>query len=363
MSMKKYLAALAIAIISLSAAAQTTDDYTYTEAAELTVLGKVFPDTPDPYKRMDYAKHGGWTKNDRRLLDMSSGIIISFKTDSPAIVVKAELEKADRTGNSGWATRGFDLYIKKDGKWMWAGVKHAPDDIEKSPVLKLVENMSEGSKECLLYLPLFSVLKSVKIGVEPGRTLVPGDRPFRHDIVIHGSSFMHGASTSRAGATVPAMLTRNTGLQFNSLGVSGDCKMQPQFAEALKDAKADAFVFDAFSNPSAEVIEERLFPFIDTVRSTHPGVPIIFISSIYRGNRNFDVKLDEKETAKEKMAEKLMKEACRKYKDVYFIKSDASCPDHETTTDGTHPGDFGYYLWTRSIEKPLLKILKKYGIR
>ena len=174
---------------------------------------------------------------------------------------------------------------------------------------------------------------------------------------------MHGASTSRAGATVPAMLTRNTGLQFNSLGVSGDCKMQPQFAEALKDAKADAFVFDAFSNPSAEVIEERLFPFIETVRSTHPGVPIIFISSIYRGNRNFDVKLDEKETAKEKMAEKLMKEACRKYKDVYFIKSDASCPDHETTTDGTHPGDFGYYLWTRSIEKPLLKILKKYGIR
>ena len=31
--------------------------------------------------------------------------------------------------------------------------------------------------------------------------------------------------------------------------------------------------------------------------------------------------------------------------------------------DGTHPDDYGYYLWTRSIEKAILRILRKYGIK
>ena len=58
------------------------------------------------------------------------------------------------------------------------------------------------------------------------------------------------------------------------------------------------------------------------------------------------------------------KEACKKYKDVYFITTtNATSPDHYTSVDGTHPGDYGYTLWARSIRKPVLRILKKYGIR
>ena len=49
---------------------------------------------------------------------------------------------------------------------------------------------------------------------------------------------------------------------------------------------------------------------------------------------------------------------------VYFISvTDAADELEETSVDGTHPGDYGYTLWAKSIEKPLLKILKKYGIR
>lgn len=36
---------------------------------------------------------------------------------------------------------------------------------------------------------------------------------------------------------------------------------------------------------------------------------------------------------------------------------------HKWSVDGTHPDDYGYYLWTRSIEKPILRILRKYGIK
>ena len=60
---------------------------------------------------------------------------------------------------------------------------------------------------------------------------------------------------------------------------------------------------------------------------------------------------------------KLQQEACKKYKDVYFIVPNASLPSHDTSVDATHPDDYGYTLWAKSIEKPILKILRKYGIK
>jgi lysophospholipase L1-like esterase len=55
--------------------------------------------------------------------------------------------------------------------------------------------------------------------------------------------------------------------------------------------------------------------------------------------------------------------ACKKYKDVYYIYPNATPKDHEAQIDATHPGNYGYQLWAESIEKPVLKILRKYGIR
>ena len=111
------------------------------------------------------------------------------------------------------------------------------------------------------------------------------------------------------------------------------------------------------------MIEERLFPFIEKIQAAHPGIPLIFQQTIYRESRNFCVSTDKSERAKQEIAAKLMKEACKKYKDVYFINTNASLPSHETSVDATHPDDYGYTLWAKSIEKPVLKILKKYGIK
>ena len=111
------------------------------------------------------------------------------------------------------------------------------------------------------------------------------------------------------------------------------------------------------------MIEERLFPFIEQIQKAHPDIPLIFQQTIYRERRNYCTSLDKEEREKQEIAEKLMKEACRKYKNVYFIRPDATSALHETSVDGVHPGDYGYTLWAKSIEKPLLKILKKYGIK
>ena len=335
-------------------------DLIYTEASDLTLTGKLI-DTPNPYHRVDTVRFKGFTKSENNQVRNSAGIAVAFRTNSPTISVLTKYGNVGWPNNTGgYSARGYDLYIRRDGQWIWAGAG-CPGDLEKP--FNLISGMDGTMKECLMYLPILSEEHSVKIGVTEGSVLEPLPNPFRGRIGIFGSSFTHGISTSRAGMAYPAIFSRETGLQMLCLGCSGNCKLQDYFADVLAAADVDAFVFDSFSNPSPEQIEERLFPFIEKVQAAHPGKPLIFQRTIYREWRNFNKRTADYEARRIAVADSLMKIACKKYKDVYYIHPSASAPDHETTQDGTHPSDRGYQLWARSIEKPIKKILRKYGLR
>lgn len=356
--MRRLLLSVTITIVTVIAV--RAQEFVYTEASELTLTGKLM-DTPNPYHRVDTVRFKGFTKSENNQVRNSAGIAVAFRTDSKTISVVTDYGEVGWPNNtSGFSARGYDLYIRQDGRWIWAGAG-VPGDLGKP--FNIISNMDGTMKECLMYLPLLSEEYSIKIGVEPGAVLVPLENPFRHRIGIFGSSFTHGVSTSRAGMTYPAIFSRETGLQLLSLGCNGNCKMQDYFADVLAAADVDAFIFDSFSNPSIEQIKERLFPFIEKLQAAHPGKPLIFQRTIYREWRNFNKKIDQEQAAKIEVADSLMKIACKKYKDVYYIHPNASAPDHETSQDGTHPSDRGYQLWARSIEKPVKKILRKYGIR
>ena len=348
---------LLAASFALPARAQ---DIVYTEASSLTLTGKLM-DTPNPYHRVDTVRFKGFTASENNQVRNSAGIAVAFRTNAKTISVLTEYGDAGWPNNTGgYSARGYDLYIRRDGRWIWAGAG-CPGDLKKP--FNLISGMDGTMKECLMYLPILSEEYSVKIGVEEGAVLEPLENPFRHRIGIFGSSFTHGISTSRAGMAYPAVFSRETGLQMLSLGCSGNCKLQDYFADVLVAANVDAFVFDSFSNPSPEQIKERLFPFIEKVQAAHPGKPLIFQRTIYREWRNFNTKTADYEARRIAVADSLMKIACKKYKDVYYIHPSASASDHETTQDGTHPSDRGYQLWARSIEKPVKKILRKYGLR
>ena len=362
--MKRLTVILAMALIAISAGAQTPKNvkYAYTEASDLNLIGKII-DTPNPYHRVDTVRYKGFTKGENEQVRSSAGLAVLFKTNSSVISVLADYGYMNRATNTmGISLRGYDLYIKKDGEWLYAASKAAGNGKEEDNLV-IIKDMDGSMKECMLYLPIFSEEYSVKIGVQEGAVLESIESPFRHRIGIFGSSYTQGISTSRPGMSYPMQLMRMTGLQLLSLGCSGNCKMQPYFADVLCDADVDAFIFDCFSNPDAKMIEERLFPFIEKIQAAHPGKPLIFQQTIYRESRNFSLSAADKESKKQAMAEKLMKEAVKKYKDVYFIQTNATNEIHSTSVDGIHPSDYGYTLWAESIRKPIVKILKKYGIK
>lgn len=361
--MKRILLISVAALLTISAAAQTPKNvkYTFTEATDLNLIGKLM-DTPNPYHRVDTCRFKGFTKGENEQVRCSAGLAVLFRTNSSTISVKSEFGYMNHGENTmGIALRGYDLYIKNaDGEWVYAASK--ADGRDRGNCV-LIKDMDRTEKDCMLYLPIYSEEYSVKIGVEEGAAIEALESPFRHRVAIFGSSFTQGISISRPGMSYPMQFMRNTGIQLLSLGCSGNCKMQPYFADVLIAAEdIDAMIFDAFSNPGAQMIEDRLFPFIEKIQAAKPGIPLIFMQTIYRESRNFNKSNDRAEQAKQDMASKLMAEAVKKYDNVYFIQTNASDPSKDTSVDGTHPSDWGYMYWAKSIEKPVLKILKKYGL-
>src|SRR3546814_662722 len=124
------------------------------------------------------------------------------------------------------AFEGLDLYIKRDGRWQYAGVaRPATNECNEYTV---VQDMEPGDKECLLYLPLYDETTSVQIGVEAGANISARPNPFSKNILVYGSSIVHGASASRPGLAYPARLSRETGYHFLNFGVSVTEKMEPE---------------------------------------------------------------------------------------------------------------------------------------
>ena len=340
---------------------KASSGYVFTEASDLTLVGKIM-DTANPYHRVDTLIYKGFTEHENFQVRCCAGLAVAFRTNSPSVHIRHSGNFSHKSSSTtGHASHGYDLYVRKNGKWVWAISRGADlDNPEKE--ISLIRNTGNSMKEYLLYLPIYSELSSLKIGVEEGCVLESVDSPFRHRVAVYGSSFTQGISISRAGMSYPAQFTRHTGIQMLPLGCSGNCKMQPYFADVLVDVQADAYVFDTFSNPNAETIKERLFPFIERLRAAHPGKPLIFQQTIRRENRNFSTHHESSQSRVQHVADSLMKIAVQRYSDVYYIRPESDDGSHEWSVDGIHPGDYGYYIWARSIEKPIIDILRKYGI-
>jgi lysophospholipase L1-like esterase len=256
------------------------------------------------------------------------------------------------------ASRGLDLYIKKNDQWIFAGAGR-PGDSE-STTHKIVSNMADGDKECLLFLPLYDEMLSLEIGIKEGTTIYPLQVRWKARIVIYGSSITQGASASRPGMAYPAQLSRDLGYEVVNLGFSGSGKMEESVGRMVADVDdADLFILDCAANPSPEQIAERTESFVKQIRARHPHVPILMIESVVREGGNFDQKVQKRvsdqntnfRNAYTRLVENGMEQ-------LYLINGDDLLGhDHEGTADGTHPNDLGFDRMLKVIEPKVREIM------
>lgn len=347
-------------IATLSAFAKT--ELKWVDATELGIHGHTKQTDKSPYYRFDHAPYEGFSKGIIKHSKESAGLYISFKTNSPQVSASWETSSNSMLDNmSGIIQRGLDLYIKQNGKWEFVGVGRVPVNAKVTKYKRcIIKNLPNGENEFLLYLPIWCEIKSLEIGVNADAEIQGLPSPFRHKVVVFGSSITHGASASRAGLTYTALLSRNLGIDFVNFGFSGSCKMQPQFLEFLKGVEADAFLFDSFSNPTTDQIKERLNNFVDEMVKSHPGKPLIFLMTPFIDSINsrvYKTRITRRDTAAE-----MMKALSKKHKDVYLLDV-KDVLGKESTIDGTHPNDLGFYRFVNAYQTKIAKILKKYGIK
>ena len=368
--MKRYLLiAAALWLAAVATAADGAKEIEYVDAQRLNHIGKLCK-TSNPYNRVEVADYPELNAKESNLLRCCAGEAILFETDAQEIWVTAKYGYREfNRAMPATAAVGFNLFIERDGEWLWAASKCNADGKTKEgeprieQPLKLIANMDGSMKRCILYLPLFAELTSLEIGVPHGAKIKAMRNPFRHEIAVFGSSYTHGSCATCAGMTYPAFLQRQTGLNLCAFGMSGNSKLQRVMGEILGGTKADAYICDAFSNPTTEEIGERIRPFIGEIRKRSRKAPIIFLRTIYREGRLFDLKAEQREQKRMEYVDSLMKHITAEFADVYYVDAaDQTGTDHLTSADGVHPCSWGYKRWADAIQKPVTEILAKYGI-
>ena len=363
MAEKYFLAILVLVFFSCNAFAQ--NNLKYVDAAGLTIIGKPIP-TTKPFTRIDTSVF----KFNKSFIDrkaaQSTGLAICFRTDSKNLRAKWKTGPGNSGANmTAIGQKGLDLYIRDGGEWEFAGVGvpkmsgHQYDQHESDLAL----NMKDGEKECLLYLPLFDSVEQLYIGIDADSSIEPMDNPFSKRIVFVGSSITHGASASRPGMCYVALYGRKTGYYCMNLGFSGDSKLQEEYARYLAEVDADAFVFDAFSNPSPEEISDRFDKFVDIIREAHPDTPLIFLQTEWREKRRFNTKIDALEAEKQRIARQEVISRRESDKNIWFVDSEGYLGnDGLGTADGVHPTDLGFIRWVDRMYPQLKKIFRRYSL-
>jgi len=352
-----FLSAMIMAIVAGAA-----PEMRYVDARGLTVVNRA-QERDTTFARLDASRYPDLPAKVAAYSNHSTGLAVAFRTDSRNISAKWTTSSVSAGANRTLlSVVGLDLYILRDGKWVAAGVGRPVDQASNS--VPIVASMDGEMHDCLLYLPLWSKVDALEIGIDKGAVIEPLPNPFGPRVVFMGSSITHGASAGRPGLTYSSRIQRATGWEIPNLGYSGLCKLEPFYARIVADTDADAFVFDCFSNPKAEEIDARLQEFVDIIRASKPNVPLIFIQTEVRESGNFDLKKRDFEDRKREASRAGMKRLIDAgYRDIYFI--DPGMPladDHDDNIDGIHPTDAGFQRISNHLLPILRSILFSYGI-
>jgi hypothetical protein len=267
-------------ILLLLSAAITFGQTKWVDATSLNICGHTIRNAKNPYSRIDAEAYGFTNKAILRYSQYSTGLYVVFKTNSTQISAKWSVATSKVRDNITPITQlGVDLYIKDNGKWRFCNVGRVKTNPKITDyTCNIIKNMAEGDKEFMLYLPMWSEITKLSIGVDSDASIESAPSPYRHTVVTYGSSTPHGASPSRPGLAMLARMSRDLGIDFINYCFSGNAKLEMESAEVLADCKTDAILCYCFGNPSAKQIEERTDAFVERVVKAHPTKPIIFIA-------------------------------------------------------------------------------------
>ena len=317
-----------------------------------------------PYDRFPAAAEKNLREALWNLSRNSAGEYIGFKTNSKTIVVRYIVKGAQSMPHMpATGVSGLDLYAQDlRGDWRWAkGSWRFGDTIQYR-----FENMilSQSPETFRLYLPLYTSVSWMQIGVPEGASFEAQRISDSKPIVAYGTSILHGACASRPGLAWTNILGRKLNTPLINLGFSGNGQLEPAVIDLINSIDAKMYILDCMPNLtlrdqfSAAEIEKRIRNSVAALQSKHADVPIVLAEhcSGLEGMNMDSVMTQRYKAASEIASEvfhKMKKEGIRK---IYLLTAKDIGFTTESTVDGTHPNDIGMMQYAEAYEKLIRKI-------
>jgi lysophospholipase L1-like esterase len=253
---------------------------------------------------------------------------------------------------------GVDLYI--DGVYRNTAIAGKDSKPGMPQEHSYYKGQPRQERDITLYLPLYSPVKVLGIGVEAEADIRrPKPFPVSKPVVFYGTSITQGGCASRPGMSYQAMLGRMLDLDFVNLGFSGNGKGEPEMARTVAEIDAAYFVLDfAQNNQTVESLAQVYAPFVETIRTKHPLTPILVITPIYSATESWgpNERLD-------KMRELIRGVAASRIasgdRNIQIVEgTDLLGPSRgDGLVDGTHPNDLGFEWMAEGLAERISKVL------
>ena len=299
----------------------------------------------------------------RHIAHCTSGGTVRFATDSRRIMVRITLKHALPGGNMPYSgTGGAELAVNcgtPDESFYPVMIPTAEELAGKKPIQRTFTVAPEKQlREYTLFLPLYSGVMSLEIGVHPGsRLIAPRPMKTKDPICFYGSSITQGGCASRPSNSYSAMLCRELDAPQMNLGFTGNCRGEEAIARAIAGLNLSALVMDYdYNAPNVEHLRNTHEKFFRIVREAQPNLPIILIS----GPR--DPQWPDSAARRDIVKATYDKAIAAGDKNVYFIDGLSffdKVPRKYATVDQIHPNDLGMYIMFQRILPVLRQALAK----
>lgn len=342
---------------------EVKDAMVWHDLAALDLEGQGWKRTKAPYDRLPVKAEGTVRGPVWSLSRHSAGLALRFLTDATAIHARWSLTSSRLAMPHMPATgvSGLDLYVKTDaGNWRWLANGRP---VKQSNSVQLAGGMSQQEREYLLYLPLYNGVTKVELGFSAGSIMSqPPERPSGRTkpIVFYGTSITQGACASRPGMTHAAILGRWLDCPVINLGFSGNGKMESEMADLLAELDPSIYVLDCLPNMNAELLAERVVPFVHRLRQSRPETPILLVEDrSYANSFLIDSKrqINRSNRAELKKAYEILRASG--VKGLYYLPGEQLLGDDgEGTVDSSHPNDLGFIRLAEAFRSALEPILR-----
>ena len=259
----------------------TSDGMQWHDAQTLDIEGRGWQDVECPYARLPASARSLVPQVVWEYSRCSSGLCVRFVSNARRIVVCWHIKDLrQQTHMSPTGIRGIDLYAKQGGVWRFVNTGMAGSRYTNSRTL--IKGGPQGEHEYLLYFPLFSPVEHLSIGIDSGAFLRKGPAyASEHELPLcfYGTSLTQGACASRPGITYPAILGRRLQRPILNLGFSASGKMESAMADLMSELTCSVYILDCIPNMTADLVAERVEPFVRRLHITHPHTPIVLVGS------------------------------------------------------------------------------------